>query len=156
MGRVATNHGTSAYGLSQQMSMVYNPASTNTCESHEWSDAPITYKDVDWNVFVLETRIDDHLQNNDLLINNAQTSQAQGTNRQQTHEILNANEGEVTDLPDYTDEHLELRWMKSDLAIDYDDDKDNIRDDYLQSDELNEFQSPKVSHLSKTKKSSIK
>ena len=69
---------------------------------------------------------------------------------------MNTNEGEVIDLPDYTDEHLESRWMKSDLAIDYDDDKDNIRDDYLQSDELNEFQSPKVSHLSKTKQKQYK
>ena len=114
--------------LSQHMSMVYNPASTNACESHEWSDAPVTYKDVDWNVFVLETRIDDHLQNNDLLINNAKTSQTQGTNRQQTNEILNTNEGEVIDLPDYTDEYLESRWMKSDLSMDYDGDEDNNRD----------------------------
>ena len=125
--------------LSQHMSMVYNPASTNTCETQEWSDTPETYNEVDWNVFVLETRIDDHLQNMDLLINNTKTSHTQGTNRQQTHEILNANEGEVIDLLDYTYEHLESRWMKSDLAMDYDDDEDNKRDEYLQSDELNEF-----------------
>ena len=114
--------------------MIYNPASTNNCDSHEWSDAPVTYKDVDWNVFVLETRIHDHLPTTDLIINNAKTSQTQGTNRQQTYEILNTNEGEVIDLPDYTDEHLESRWMKSDLAIDYDDDNDDIGDDQLKSD----------------------
>ena len=69
---------------------------------------------------------------------------------------MNTNEGEVIDLPDCTDEHLESRWMKSDLAIDDSDDNENIGDDQLKSDVLNEFQSPKVSHLSKTKQKQYK
>ena len=133
------------------MSMIYNLTSANTYETHEWPDAPETYNEVDWNVFVLDTRTDDHHQNNDLLINNTKTEQTQGTNRKQTHEILNRNEGEVIDLPDYTDEHMESRWMKSDLAIDYGDGNDDTEGDQLKSDVLNDFQSPKVGHLSKTK-----
>ena len=149
--------------LSRHISMMYNPTSANTYEANEWPETPETDIEVDWNIFILETRNkyadqdgNNHHQSNDLLINSTRTEQTQGTNRKQTHDILNSNEGEVIDLPDYTDEHLESRWMKSNLAMDYCDNTDDAKGDKLKSDVLNEFQSPKVGHLSKNKQKQYK
>ena len=117
---------------------------------------------LNWNIFIIESENvcseeNECQQINEVLLNGTRTEQTKGANRKLTHEVLNSNEGDVIDLPDLTDDQLESRWMKSDLTMEYCDNTDNTKGDKLKSDVLNEFQSPKVGHLSKKKnKSSIK
>ena len=93
---------------------------------------------------------------NEILLNGTRTEQTQGANRELTHNMLNSNEGEIIDLPDFTDDQHESRWMKSDLTMVCFEDSEYSKDSKLKSAVLNEFQSPKVSHLSKNKQKQYK
>lgn len=62
--------------------------------------------------------------------------------------MLNSNVGDIIDLPDFTDDQLESKWMKTNLNVDPHGESEKSS---LNPAVLNEFQSPKVSHLSKIK-----
>ena len=149
---------------------MYNPTSVNAYEADDWPENPETQRllndSVDWNIFIMESENvysenigsteNEHQQINEILLNGTRTEQTQGANRKLTHKMLNSNEGEVIDLPDFTDDQLESRWMKSDLTMEYFEDSNDTKDNKLKSAVLNEFQSPKVSHLSKHKQKQYK